>query len=233
MNCIIVDDEPQARKLLQTYLSSVPGCTVTRVCRNAMEAYEALQTAETDLMFLDIKMPVISGTDFLRSLKNPPLVVFTTAYDKYALEGYELNVVDYLLKPVPMPRLLQAIDKAKNRLAEKSNSAPQAAADYTFVKQDQKLVKVSFRDIQYVEGMQNYIKIHLKDAVLIASCTMKAFEDLLPAQQFIRIHRSYIVALSAITAVKSNVVELPGIELPIGLSNKEQLMKAIGRGREA
>src|SRR5690242_3589055 len=100
MNCLIVDDEPQARKLLSTYISSIPGCQIAGVCRNAMEAYEALQTGKTDLMFLDIKMPVITGTDFLRSLKNPPLVIFTTAYDQYAMEGYDLNVVDYLLKPI-------------------------------------------------------------------------------------------------------------------------------------
>lgn len=229
MNCIIVDDEPQARKLLHTWLDTVPGCQVTRVCRNSMEAYETLQTNTVDLVFLDIKMPVVSGIDFLRSLKNPPLVVFTTAYDKYALEGYELNVVDYLLKPITLPRLMQAVEKARERLSEKTKAPAPISVDYTFIKQENRLVKILFRDIQYVEGMQNYIKVHLTDSVMVVSSTMKAFEEILPPAGFIRIHRSYIVAVNAITAISNNQVELPGLQLPIGISYKEQLMKTLGQ----
>jgi DNA-binding LytR/AlgR family response regulator len=229
MNCIIVDDEPEARKLLNTYLSSIPGCTVTAVCRNAMEAYEALHTGHTDLLFLDIKMPVVSGTDFLRSLKNPPLVIFTTAYDKYAIEGFELNVIDYLLKPIVLLRLLQAVDKAKERLREKQAAPLPAPVDYLFIKQDNKLVKVLFADIRYVESMQNYIKVHLTASTLVVSSTMKAFEEELPASQFIRIHRSYLVAVNAITAISGSQVELAALSLPVGVSYKEQLMKALGQ----
>ncbi len=225
MQCIIVDDEPQSRKLLQTFLSSIPGCTVGHLCRNAMEAYEALQTTTVDLMFLDIRMPVVSGTDFLRSLKNPPLVIFTTAFDKYALEGYELNVVDFLMKPISFPRLLVSIDKAKERLREKKPTIQQEKVDYVFVKQDNKLLKVQFADIFYIESMQNYIKIHLKDSTIIISFTMKAFEELLPPAQFVRVHRSYIVSVKSIIAIHSQQIELNNISLPIGLSYKEQLLK--------
>jgi DNA-binding LytR/AlgR family response regulator len=228
MNCLIVDDEPQARKLLTTYISSIPGCSIAGACRNAMEAYEALQTGKTDLLFLDIKMPVISGTDFLRSLKNPPLVIFTTAYDKYAMEGYELNVVDYLLKPIAMPRLLQAVDKAWARFKEKAFTPPPPPADYTFVKQENKLVKIMFKDIRFVEGMQNYIKIHLTDTTMIVSSTMKSFEKVLPPSQFIRVHRSYIAAVSYINAISNSQVEMPGMELPIGVSYKDDLFKSLG-----
>jgi DNA-binding LytR/AlgR family response regulator len=229
MNCIIVDDEPQARKLLHTWLLTVPGCQVIRTCRNPMEAYETLQTGAVDLMFLDIKMPVVSGTDFLRSLKNPPLVVFTTAYDKYALEGYELNIVDYLLKPITLSRLLQAIDKARERIQEKVRTASPPPVDYTFIKQESRLVKVLFSDIRYIEGMQNYIKIHMAGSILVVSSTMKAFEEILPPTGFVRVHRSYVVAINAITAISNNQVELTGLQLPIGISYKEQLRKTLGQ----
>ncbi|WP_205512079.1 LytR/AlgR family response regulator transcription factor [Longitalea arenae] len=225
MKCIIVDDEPQARKLLNTYLDAIPGCTVVKVCRNAVEAYEVLQTASIDVLFLDIKMPIVIGTDFLRSLKDPPLVVFTTAYDKYALEGYELNVIDYLLKPIALPRLLQAVEKIKSRLSEQKAAAP--LDDHIFIRQDQKLLKLSFKEMLYVEGLQNYVRLHLLQQSIIAGYTMKVFEEMLPEQLFMRIHRSYIVYLPAIKAIKGNRVELAVIDLPIGLSYKERLLNAI------
>lgn len=225
MKCIIVDDEPQARKLLNTYLNAIPGCTVVKVCRNAVEAYEILQTESIDALFLDIKMPILTGTDFLRSLKNPPLVVFTTAYDKYALEGYELNVIDYLLKPIALPRLLQAVEKIRSRLNEQKGGA--SVDDHIFIRQDQKLLKLSFKEMLYVEGLQNYVRIHLVQQNFIAGYTMKVFEEMLPVQLFLRIHRSYIVYLPAIKAIKGNMVELSTISLPIGLSYKEQLLNAI------
>src|ERR1700754_358532 len=179
MNCLIVDDEPQARKLLATYLATIPGCSIAGASRNAMEAYEALQTSKIDLMLLDIKMPVVSGTDFLRSLKNPPLVIFTTAFNKYAMEGYELNVIDYLLKPIALPRLLQALEKVKTRL-QKSPDEITSATDHIFIKQENKLVKINLNDILLVEGMQNYVKLHLKDKVIITANTMKVMDSLLP-----------------------------------------------------
>lgn len=225
MKCIIVDDEPQARKLLNTYLNAIPGCRVVKVCRNAVEAYEILQTESIDALFLDIKMPILTGIDFLRSLKNPPLVVFTTAYDKYALEGYELNVIDYLLKPIALPRLLQAVEKVRSRLSEQKSVA--SVDDHIFIRQDQKLLKLSFKEMLYVEGLQNYVRIHLAQQNFIAGYTMKVFEEMLPVQLFLRIHRSYIVYLPAIKAIKGNMVELATISLPIGLSYREQLLNVI------
>ena len=229
MKCLIVDDEPQARKLLTTYVAGIPGFTMVAACRNAMEAYEALQTGKIELLLLDIRMPVITGTDFLRSLKNPPLVIFTTAYDKYALEGYELNVVDYLLKPIALPRLLQALEKAQLRYREHLLAEPAAPAEYTFVKQEIRLVKVLFKDIRFVEGMQNYIKIHLPDSVMVVSITMKAFEKLLPPSQFIRIHRSYIASVAFITAIRSGQVEMNSLQLPVGVTYKDDLLRSIGQ----
>lgn len=227
MNCLIVDDEPQARKLLTTYISDFPGCKVISACRTALEAYEILQTGKIDLLFLDIKMPVISGTDFLRSLKNPPLVIFTTAYDKYAMEGYELNVVDYLLKPIARPGVTQAIEKAWTRYKENLFVAAPPPPEFTFVKQDNMLVKVAFKDIRFVEGMQNYIKIHLSDSVMIVASTMKAFEKILPPDQFIRVHHAYIASVGFIAAIRSNQAEMPGIDLPAGLQYKGDLYKTL------
>jgi DNA-binding LytR/AlgR family response regulator len=228
MNCIIVDDEPQARKLLQTYLSDIPGLQLVKICRNAMEAYEVLQTGEVDLMFLDIRMPVVTGIDFIRSLKFPPLVIFTTAYDQYAIQGYELDVVDYLLKPVSLSRLLQAVEKAKARVSAVKHSE-RTQEEHLFVKQDNRLVKIVFSEILYVESMQNYIKLMMKNRELIISSTTKAFEEQLPAQQFVRIHRSYIVSLAAITAVRPGQVELGEVVLPIGNSYRENLLSLLGQ----
>jgi|SRR6218665_219823 len=228
MNCIVVDDEPQARKLLQTYLSDIPGLTLVKICRNAMEAYEALQTGQVDLMFLDIRMPVISGIEFLRSLKSPPLVIFTTAYDQYAISGYELDVVDYLLKPVALPRLLLAVEKAKERCAGTGKSE-RPLSGYVFVKQENRLVKVVLNEIIYIESMQNYVKLWMKDRELIVSSTTKAFEEQLPAKEFIRIHRSYIVSLGAITAIRAHHVELGEIVLPVGSSYRDQLISLLGQ----
>ena len=226
MTYLIVDDEPPARKLLQTYMQAIDQCQLIKLCENALEAYEALQLQRVDLMFLDIKMPLVSGTDFLRSLKNPPLVILTTAYPKYALEGFELNVIDYLLKPIAFSRLLQAVEKARNRQAQPLLSPqPGPALAHLFVKADQKLVKVNLADIQLIEGMQNYVKLHLTTRVLIASYTMRALEELLPAHQFLRVHRSFIVPIAAIVAINGNVIETAYQSIPIGVSYKEAVNK--------
>lgn len=220
---MIVDDEPQARKLLQAYMMGIDSYKLIRSCANAMEAYEALHTSKIDLMFLDIKMPVVSGTDFLRSLKSPPLVIFTTAFNKYAMEGYELNVIDYLLKPIALPRLLQALEKVKARLQKSPDEIP-SAANHIFIKQENKLVKITLDDILLVEGMQNYVKLHLKDKVMITANTMKVMEGLLPAKHFLRVHRSFIVPVAAISAIAGNTVETTYKNVPIGLSYKNDVL---------
>ncbi|MES2279043.1 MAG: response regulator transcription factor [Bacteroidota bacterium] len=225
MNYLIIDDEPQARKLLQAYMQNIGNYTLVKLCENAMEAYEALQTQKVDLMFLDIKMPIISGTDFLRSLKNPPLVIFTTAYHKFAMEGFELNVVDYLLKPIALPRLLQALEKAQSRWQPDKTSIAANEVKHLFIKIENKLVKVTLADILLIEGMQNYTKLHLPDKILITAYTMKALAEMLPAGQFLRAHRSFIVPIATINAINGNTIETTYQNIPIGISYKNEIIK--------
>jgi DNA-binding LytR/AlgR family response regulator len=227
MNCIIVDDEPQARKMLHTYLSDIPGCRVIRLCSNAMEAYEALHNSHIDLAFLDIKMPGLSGIDFLKSLAKPPLVILTTAFNRYAMDGYDLDVVDYLLKPISLSRLLQAVNKANERIKNNSTSFL-ADSKYFFVKENGDFCKILYEDVIYFEGMQNYVRLHMKDSkVMIVSGTMKSIEAALPANDFVRIHKSYIISFSAIQFVRGNSIQIQTGTLPIGLNYKENLMKSI------
>jgi len=229
MNFLIVDDEPQARKLLQIYMQSLPTFHLVKLCENALEAYEALHLHHVDLIFLDIKMPLVSGIDFLRSLKEPPMVILTTAYPKYALEGFELDVLDYLLKPIALPRLLQALEKALRRKQQgESANYPIKTLLHLFIKVDHKLVKVNFADIKLIEGMQNYVKVHLADKIVIAAYTMKALEELLPASEFLRVHRSFIVPMAAITAVNGNVIETAYKNVPIGMSYRKAINKLTG-----
>jgi DNA-binding LytR/AlgR family response regulator len=225
MNYLIIDDEPQARKLLLAYMQNIANYNLVKLCENAMEAYEALQTQKIDLMFLDIKMPMISGTDFLRSLKSPPLVIFTTAYNKFAMEGFELNVVDYLLKPIALPRLLQALEKAQSRFQSNKTIINTIAVSHLFIKVDNKLVKIKLVDILLIEGMQNYTKLHLADKVLVTAYTMKSLIGMLPADQFIRAHRSFIVPMATINAINGNIIETSYQNIPIGISYKSEVMK--------
>ncbi|RZK13196.1 MAG: response regulator transcription factor [Flavobacterium sp.] len=227
INYLIVDDEPQARKLLQTYMADVPNYRLVKLCSNAMEAYEALQTSSIDLMFLDIKMPLVSGTDFLRSLKKPPFVIFTTAYNKYALEGYELNVIDYLLKPIALPRLLQALEKVKAKLNEFATVNTGHEQEYLFVKSESKFVKVDFADLLLIEGLQNYVKLHLKDRIILASYTMKALESMLQGKNFLRVHRSYIIPLNTIVAIDGSIIETTYQKVQIGTSFRNNVMQHV------
>lgn len=227
MNYLIVDDEPQARKLLQVYMQSLPQFQLVKLCDTALEAYEALQRHRVDLMFLDIKMPLLSGVDFLRSLKNPPLVILTTAYPKYAVEGFELDVLDYLLKPIALPRLLQALEKAERR-QQLAGRPALPSPNYLFLKIDHKLVNVKLADIKLVEGMQNYVKVHLVDKTLVAAYTMKTMEELLPATEFLRVHRSFIVPIAAITAINGNVIETAYQEVPVGINYREVIRQLTG-----
>ncbi|WP_316748082.1 response regulator transcription factor [Pedobacter gandavensis] len=232
INCIIVDDEPQARKMMEAFVSQIRGWTILRVCSNAIEAFEALQTFNVDVIFLDIKMPIITGIDFLKSLKNPPLVIFTTAYNKYAMDGYELNVVDYLLKPISMHRLLQAAEKVAERMESKQVQSPveqRPELSYMFVKHENKLIKINFSDIRYIEGMQNFVHIHLPEKSYLITQTMKSLEDLLPASSFTRVQKSYIVSMEAITAVFGNTIEIGTIQIPIGSNYKAEFMSRIDK----
>lgn len=230
LKCIIIDDEPLAQEVLERYLGNIRELELVRKCSNAMEAFEVLHTEQIDLMFLDISMPVISGIDFLRSLRKAPSVIITTAYPDYAIQGYELDVVDYLVKPISLERFMKSVNKAIDRtiVAPSPNfEAKPSRVDYMFVKSDQKLIKIKFSDIDYIEGMKDYVKIFIGEKMIVTLHTMKYFEGSLPSNEFIRIHKSYIVNVEAIKTVSGNELEVRKSRLPIGNSFKENLMKYI------
>jgi len=230
VKCLIVDDEPIAREIMLSHLEKVPNWVVESTCINAEEAYEVLLTKDIDVIFLDIEMPEISGVEFLQSLKNPPLVIFTTAYSEYALKGYELNVVDYLLKPIAFQRFFQTIEKA-NLMLEALNKEDEAnlqSPPYIFVKHGGKLKKVKFEDIIYVKAEQEYSLIVLGETKVLASKHLKLLSQELPVQDFTRIHRSYIAAHHKISSISGNQIQLEdGTELPIGSKYKEELIQKL------
>lgn len=223
IKCLIVDDEPLAIEVIENHISQLDGYEVVATCRNAVKAFEALATHEIDLMFLDIQMPKLTGTEFLGSIKDPPKTIFTTAYSEYALEGYDLNVVDYLVKPISFQRFLQAVNKVS------AHEKPLVSEnDFTFVRVDRKNTKVLFDEIKYVEGLRDYLKIHTTSQTLVTKETMTAFVDLLPKEDFLRIHRSYLVSVRHITAFTNHDIEIGEIELPIGASFREDVLDRLG-----
>jgi DNA-binding LytR/AlgR family response regulator len=199
------------------------------IYRNAPEAKEAIEKEDIELIFLDIQLPGMTGLNFLRSLSNPPLVVFTTSYPEYALESYEFNVIDYLLKPISYERFSKTIDKIIDGKIFKTASTETKllTREYIFIRSNGKFYKISFSEIIYIEGMKDYLKIHTPDQFVVTHQTMGEMENILPENQFIRIHKSYIVAVTRIKAVFGNSVDLGNIMLPIGLQFKERVMNFI------
>lgn len=229
---IIVDDEPLALDILEAFVSKMPNLQLIAKCENAFEANEVLQNQKVDLMFLDIQMPQLNGVDFLKSLANPPCVVFTTAYPEFAVEGFELNAVDYLVKPISMDRFMKAVNKVAEKLAAKLESEEPASTDqFFFVKADKKLVKINFDDIVYIEGLKDYVIIKNETNRVITLQTMKSLEDKLPPQTFRRIHRSFIVNMNKIQALDGSVVEVMEKgqvkHLPIGKNYRDELLELI------
>ena len=201
------------------------------IYRTAPEAREALENEEVDLIFLDIQLPGMTGLNFLRSLTNPPLVVFTTAYPEYALESYEFNVIDYLLKPVSYERFSKTVDKIMDGKIFKTpvKETKSLSQEHIFIKSNSKFFRVGFQDIIYIQGMKDYLKIHTSEHIIITHQTMTEMENILPADRFIRIHKSYIVAFPRIRAVFGNSVEMEKDLLPIGPNYKERLMSLVQR----
>lgn len=232
---IIVDDEPLAQDIIETYVTQLPNLELVAKCSNAIEANQVLQNNEVDLMFLDIQMPQLTGIEFMKSLENPPLVVFTTAYSEYAVEGFEMNAVDYLLKPISIDRFMKAVNKVELKLKENSTGSQQMdiADDHFFVKADKKLVKVNFDDILYIEGLKDYVIIRQEEGRVITLQTMKSLEGRLPSSQFKRIHRSYIVNTKRINALVGNMVELKEKgetkNIPVGKIYREELLNMINQ----
>lgn len=244
IHTIIVDDEPLALDVLETYIEQVPELQLVARCANALEANKVLSEEEVDLMFLDIQMPQLTGIDFLKSLVRPPLVVFTTAYPNYAIEGFELDALDYLLKPISMERFLKAVNRASDMLKlrqiedtpQTEDHAPlETHDDFIFVKADKKLVRVNYDDVLYIEGLKDYVIIRMEKGRVITLQTMKSLEDKLPRHRFQRIHRSYIVNLDKIQALIGNMVEI--VEkgqirhLPVGKNYREELLTIINSKR--
>jgi DNA-binding LytR/AlgR family response regulator len=221
--CIIVDDEPLARELIESHLAHFDNFELVASFENALKAYAFLESNTIDLMFLDIEMPLLKGNDFLKKLKNPPKVIFTTAYREYALEGYELNVIDYLLKPITFDRFFVSIEKFKQLQIPK---APENSTneDHIFVSSGSKNIKIVFDHILFVESLKDYITIHLENGKSHhLKQNISAFEKILDSN-FIRIHRSYIIQAKKLTAYSKNEVEINAIEIPIGSSYKEAWM---------
>lgn len=232
IKCIAIDDEPLALELLEDNISQVPYLKLVASFSNPVEAIASIQQQEIDLVFLDIQMPGLTGLQIIQSLNKKPMFILITAYEKYALESYNLDVVDYLLKPVSLDRFVKACSKAwelhKLRTGKKSD---QKGSDYFFINVDYSLLKVVFADIIYVEGLKDYVKIHLKSTnkPVVARMSLKSLEDELPASQFIRIHKSFIVSKHFITSVKKNSVFINDVELPVGENYKDSVNEITGR----
>ena len=229
IKCIIVEDETLAQDVLKSHLQMTGGWELVGVCRNAPEALEALNMQEVDVMFLDIRLPGMSGLNFLRSLPDPPLVVLTTAYAEYAVESYEFSVIDYLLKPISFERFSRAVNKIVDGRLFSQAGRDKLQGDHIFVKSNSKFFKVNFSEILYVEGMKDYLKIHTPEYTLVTHQTMNELEKTLPSRQFIRVHKSYIIAIGQIRTIYGNSVELGKVTIPIGINYKETVMNLVGK----
>ncbi|MGH1337350.1 MAG: LytR/AlgR family response regulator transcription factor [Aureispira sp.] len=233
MNVILVDDEPLAKEVVETHISKFPNLNLLAKCSNAVEALQALKEHEVDLMFLDIQMPQISGIDFLKTLPNPPKVILTTAFSEYAMDGYDLNVVDYLLKPISFDRFAKAVNKAISQepAEPEATNTSKESADYIFVKADKKLIKIHFNDIFYIEGLKDYVILHTPTGRVVTLQTMKSLETKLPQDLFMRVHRSYIVNLGNITIIEGNTIQIGKKIIPIGKNYKETLLDMVNQNR--
>ena len=229
IRCIIIEDERLAQDVIKSHLQKSGRFNLIGTFRTAPEAKEVIDNEEVDLIFLDIQLPGMTGLNFLRSLSNPPLVVFTTSYPEYALESYEFNVIDYLLKPISYERFSKTIDKIFDGKIFKDDSKEIKSfhREHIFIKSNSKFLRVSFSEIIFIEGMKDYLKIHTHEHTIITHQTMGEMENILPAGQFIRIHKSYIVAAKHIRAVFGNSVDMGKALLPIGLNYKERIMNFI------
>jgi DNA-binding LytR/AlgR family response regulator len=229
IRCIIIEDERLAQDVIKNHVQRSGRFDLIGTYRNAPEAKEALERETVDLIFLDIQLPGMTGLNFLRSLSNPPLVVFTTSYPEYALESYEFNVIDYLLKPVSYERFSKTIDKIIDGKIFKASGIELKTVnrDHIFIRSEGKFFRIPFSDIIYIEGMKDYLKIHTTEHVIVTHQTMIDLENILPRNHFIRIHKSYIVSVTHIKAVFGNSVDVGQTQLPIGLNYKERIMSFV------
>ncbi len=227
IRCIIVDDEPLAREGMKRLVNDTGFFDLVAICSSAIEANRILSQEKIDLMFLDIQMPNMLGIDFLKTLQMSPLVILTTAYPNFALEGFELNVLDYLVKPITPERFLKAVNRAREVLESRDAEESKVDTEYFFVKSASNYEKVFFHDILFIEASQNYMTIHMEQGKLIALMTIKSLEQQLTTRKFLRIHKSYIVALEKINSLRGNEVVVGKHKLPVGKSYKDSLLKIV------
>lgn len=231
-DCLIVDDEPIARDIIRTYCAHLPYLRVAGACGSALEAKTLLMQQKVDIVFLDINMPVMDGISFLKTLKTPPQIIFTTAYKEYAVDAFDLAACDYLLKPFSLERFIVAVDKAMEKLHPAGNEFTDAgesrAEDFLFLKSDGKIYKIMHEDLLYAEANGNYIKVRTTHHTLLLAMTFSSFESLIPKSRFLRIHRSFIINKSKIDHIEGNRVFIQNTEIPIGSNYREQFLKQIG-----
>ncbi len=234
LRCLAIDDEPLALELLEDNIRQVPYLKLEGTCSNALEALKFLQEQTVDLIFLDIQMPGLTGLQFIQSLTQKPMIILITAYEKFALEGFNLDVIDYLVKPVPLDRFIKACNKAWelfNLRSKKAENSSPNEPEFLFVNVEYSLLKVEFGDIQWIEGLKDYIRIYLKSSSkpVITRMSMKAIEEELPASRFIRVHKSFIVSVAAITSLRKNSIFIGGQEIPVGDNYKEAVNMLINK----
>jgi DNA-binding LytR/AlgR family response regulator len=227
LNCLIIDDEPVARSGMEEYVNEVDFLNLVGKCENSLKAASYLIDHRVDLLLLDIHMPRLSGIEFLKTLKDPPMAIFTTAYSEYALEGYSLDIIDYLMKPVSFDRFLRAVQKASDFYALK-HKAKAVDQEYFFIKCDSKYERINFSDLLFIESLQNYVVIHTSERKYITYLTLSAVEEQLPHQQFMKIHKSYLIALNKVKAIEGNEVVLQNNHhIPISRALKDEVMNRI------
>lgn len=232
LRCLLVDDEPPALDVLRTYIHATPMLEIAGECHHAMAAFDFIQKNEIDLIFLDINMPKLTGTEFLRALPSPPRVIFTTAHRDFAVDGFELGAVDYLLKPYSLDRFLRAVHRAinpeqKNQSHPTKESVTSESERFLYVRADRKMVKVMMNDILYVESLKDYVKIILKDKQVITKQTITSLEEMLPEQEFMRIHRSFIVSVGKVDSYTPGSIFIRKTELPVGPLYKHEIGKRL------
>jgi DNA-binding LytR/AlgR family response regulator len=235
IKCLIIDDEPPAQRVLERYISEIPFLKLEAKCINVFEASTILYQQEIDLIFLDINMPKMNGNEFLRTIKNPPFIIITTAYSEYALEGYELNVTDYLQKPFSFERFFQAVNKVSvrmhsdvmNPVAIPVRNTKPLFDDFIFVREDKISYKVNIQDITYLESVGDYVKVHISAKTYLVYQTLKNFEKQLDPDMFIRIHKSFIIPFSRIEYIEGNSVKIAGQSIPVGVTYKKAFFDAL------
>jgi len=229
LRCVIVDDEPLSIEVLEGYLKKIPNVEVIARFNDAISAMGTLNEHEVDFLFLDIEMPKISGIDFLRTISNPPMVVITSANKNYAIEGFELNVVDYILKPLTLERVVRAVNKIIEKKSKKiSQSSNNDSSESIFLKENKKMIRLSVTDILYFESIKDYVKVATPSKTVVTKQNLSYFEQSLNSQEFVRVHRSFIVSIKHIDAFTSSSVEIGKVEIPIGRLYKDEALRRLG-----